>query len=290
MNLNRADIDLFYKLFLGLMLFVNKEKKILEQDIDEGAFMIHPIEQRMMVRDALYQNPQLFDAFIEKNKSNFSQEELDIVSSWKHFKKGTFFLYAHKKNYSIFMDDSKPTKTYGVVAIGNTFDEFFPYPPVIVETTLLPFKNQIIYDGYIGAQNIFFGSGFKRDLKEIYEKSKFTYGIITSLPFNEEGNQDEVAQLKFYLKNEHNRDLYIDEIIALANKNATLKTAYHQEMGRIHSRDCAKQLRGIGLKGWWFALLEGIIIASGRTKMDLEKTVKNMVPEERKGHVYLFQA
>src|SRR4051795_1203935 len=98
MNLNRADIDLFYKLFLRLMLFVNKEKKILEQDIDEYAFMSHPAEQRIMVRDALYENPQLFDAFIEKNRANLKQEDLDIVSSWKHFKKGKFFLYAHKKN------------------------------------------------------------------------------------------------------------------------------------------------------------------------------------------------
>lgn len=289
-NLNRADIDLFYKLFLSLMNFVNREKKILGQDLDKEGFLSYPPQERVLVRDALYEDPQLFDRFIDQNRGLLNQEELDIVSSWKHFKSGYFFIYEHKNNYSIFLDDSKETKAYGVTAISDRFDELFPYTPILVEATLLPFKNKIIYDGYILPRNILFGSGFKRSLKESYEKSKFTFGIITSLPFEAKTNQDEVAQLKFYLKNQSHRERYNEEIVALANKNATLETVYNQEMGRVHSRDHAKKLREIGLKGCWFATLDGIIIASGRTQADLKRNLKEVIPTSRKEHAYLFQA
>jgi len=44
------------------------------------------------VRDALYENPQLIDAFAAENPFGFSDEELDIVRSWKHFVAGDFFI------------------------------------------------------------------------------------------------------------------------------------------------------------------------------------------------------
>ena len=68
-----------------------------------------------------------------------------------------------------------------------------------------------------------------------------------------------------------------------------LLTLYHQEMGKIHARAYGKQLRGIGLSKAWFAILEGIIIASGATKNEVEQVLQHILPTEKRKFVYIFQ-
>ena len=64
---------------------------------------------------------------------------------------------------------------------------------------LLPFHNQITYDGQCRYYNIFFGSGMTRRLNDSYQLAKAHYGIITSLPVEvRTGAPSEEDQLKFW--------------------------------------------------------------------------------------------
>ena len=53
--------------------------------------------------------------------------------------------------------------------------------PVIMEATLIPFRNVIICDGLIIPLNIYMGSGIARSLKENYMTGKRQREIRTSL-------------------------------------------------------------------------------------------------------------
>jgi hypothetical protein len=64
---------------------------------------------------------------------------------------------------------------------------------------------------------------------------------------------------------------------------------YHQEMGKIQSRNYKKRLREIGIEKGYFAILEGMIVASGVTKEDAQKVVKGIVPSEKRALVHIFQ-
>ena len=64
-----------------------------------------------------------------------------------------------------------------------------------------------------------------------------------------EAEQSDEEQLKFYLRNERNREMYWDEVVTLVHKSRSLETLYHQEMGKVHARAYSKQLRDIGLSG-----------------------------------------
>jgi hypothetical protein len=55
------------------------------------------------------------------------------------------------------------------------------YLPLNIYTTLLPFKDKIIYDGIFKSRNILFGGGIKGELKEIYMSAKQCNRIIESL-------------------------------------------------------------------------------------------------------------
>ncbi|WP_339138201.1 MAG: hypothetical protein WGN25_08210 [Candidatus Electrothrix sp. GW3-4] len=68
MKLSREDVDLFYRLMWGLQFFVNCEKKIVSDITSLAAYEETSTEEKTKVRAALYERPQLIDAFIWKNR------------------------------------------------------------------------------------------------------------------------------------------------------------------------------------------------------------------------------
>lgn len=64
---------------------------------------------------------------------------------------------------------------------------------------------------------------------------------------------------------------------------------YHQEMGKIHAHTFRKRLHKMGLKDAWFGILNGIIIASGISKENLEQNLDGIIPSYKKDYVYLFR-
>jgi hypothetical protein len=135
-----------------------------------------------------------------------------------------------------------------------------------------------------------FGRGFRDNIKDSYQQAKAKYGIVTSLPFSIEskGESDEEL-LRFYLKSLQNRDQYREEILDLIGKKPAIRLLYHQEMGKIHARYHKKRFKEIGIEKGWFAVLEGMIVASGGTRDEAEQAAKRIVPSEKRAWLYCFQ-
>ncbi|MBU7030473.1 MAG: hypothetical protein HXS48_26310 [Theionarchaea archaeon] len=288
MKLPEEDATLFYRLYHPLLYYVNAKYDLIDMETPEEikeAFL-GELED---LRDELYEHPEIIQEFIEENPFDFSRDELDIVREWNHFVKGKFIIFRFLKKYTIFLDIEDPTKAYGVFGLYKTFKELVGPLPVIVETVLLPFKEKIVYDGIVNFFRIHIGGGYSRGLNDDYQKAKFKFGIIESLPSSEKGEKSDEETLRFYLKSERNRDRYWEEIWELIDKNPKLLTLYHREMGKAHARTLRKELRKIGITKGWFAILEGVSIASGVTKGEAEKGVESIVPEEKWKFVYYFQ-
>jgi hypothetical protein len=101
--------------------------------------------------------------------------------------------------------------------------------------------------------------------------------------------QSEEAQLKLYLRNAQHRERYWEEIVALRQQSRSLETLYHQEMGKVQARTYSPPLRDMGLSGVWFAILEGVTIASGTTRQEVEQAVQRIVPKDKLPFIYVFQ-
>ena len=175
--------------------------------------------------------------------------------------------------------------------MNTTFEEMIgPQLPVMIGAVLLPFKDRIVYDSIFNPYPINFGSGVRQILNNTYQQAKSRFGIITSLPFKgESAYVDDLEQLKFYLRNEPNREEYWGEIFDLINKDRSLLIYFHQKMGKIHARTYGKRLRNLGLKKGWFGIIDGIIIASGTTKKKLKGNIERITPPDKKDLVYLFE-
>ena len=166
MQLSLEDVDLFFRLHQSLMFFVNQRLKVIDEKVaTPEAYSGLPPKTRIKVHKALLDHRDLIDAFADENPFHFDEADLEIVRSWKHLVSGTFYAYRQLQNYMVFLSSTEPVVAYGVVALFDPFETVIgPYLPRMIETTLLPFKGRIVYDGLVTSYNITFGAGIKRRL------------------------------------------------------------------------------------------------------------------------------
>ena len=290
MVLSEQDRRLFYKIHPAVLTFVNQQKHILKDVQTVVALRKQPLNSLIELSDVLWNEPELLEHFVAKNPFKFKTSELDIVSSWKHSLKGSFTIVRYLKNHAAFLQESTGY-VFGVTAISDDFEILLGTSlPLMVETVLLPFKKMITYHSFIYSRPITFGGSIRKSFNRLYQQAKARYGIITQLPFSPTSKDtDDKQLLKFYLKNQNNRDYYQEEIWELVEKSPDLTIFYHQEMGRIRARYYRKRFKEAGLKTAWFAIYDGLVVAGGKSKRDVEKNLKAIVPEENVPHVYIFQ-
>lgn len=179
MKLSEPDTKLFFELMWALQFYVNQKLKIHDvKRIDDYADST--AGQKATVREALYSNIELIDSFVQENPQNCSTANLAIISAWKQFIRGSFFIERLLKKYAVFIQEKN---VYGVLGLSQSIDQLIDPTdmPVYVDAVLLPFKGKIIYDGLMGFQNIYFGGGIRRSLKETYMRAKQNNQIIDNL-------------------------------------------------------------------------------------------------------------
>ena len=90
MLLSRKDAELVFKLHCALMRFVMEQVQGAGVPAPRAAYPSLPAEQRQQVVKAFLGRLDLIDAFIDANPTRLSEEELAIVSSWRHLVAGRF--------------------------------------------------------------------------------------------------------------------------------------------------------------------------------------------------------
>ena len=186
MLLDRIELDLFFRLHRAFMFFVNQRLKVIPDKIASPQALAELSPQlRIKVRDAFLENIDLIESFVAENPAHFSDDELDIVHSWRHLVHGKFYVFRELTKYTVFLSATDPAIAYGVVALSQPFEDLIgPHLPVLTQTVLLPFKDNIVYDGLITGFNISFGTGIRRGLNESFKEAKARHGIVTSLPMS----------------------------------------------------------------------------------------------------------
>ena len=180
--LSEEDRRLFFRLFIPLLQFTNHKFEINEY-LDEDLRAGHPyIEDLKEVADRLWHNTDSIDEFVEANENKLSPEERALLESWKHPISGQFILERHLAKGSIFID-SRDVKVYLVKGLTDPWSVMFAdrMPPILLETTLIPFRDCIISDGLTITRNVYFGTGSRNDFKEFYMNAKQSGKIISSL-------------------------------------------------------------------------------------------------------------
>lgn len=181
MVLSKEESTLFYDLTWSLHFFINKKLNIIPDINSIDEYIDLDTEQKLLIRNTLYEKINLIDDYIAENPQNFSVEALAQVQSWKHFIRDKFYIERYLKNYSIFIGSGD--KVYAVVGLTQSLNDIIhkSYLPHMVDAVLLPFANKIVYDGLLLHYNVSFGRGISRGIKDTYLQAKNNGDIIDSL-------------------------------------------------------------------------------------------------------------
>jgi hypothetical protein len=184
MKLSTTDAEHFFNLMWPLQFYVNQRLQISPYLNTFQEYKAASMEEKMPIRTAVYENLPLIDDFISENPAQLPNEDLAIIQGWrKHAIVGDFFIERFLKKGAIFLGQDE-ADVYQVLGLHESLEEMFGGAaalPVRVQTVLLPFKGQIIYDGLMSMYRIYFGSGVSSELRESYMAAKQNGRIITNL-------------------------------------------------------------------------------------------------------------
>ena len=173
MVLSNQDVELYYKLWLQVLEFVNNKYEINSNIKNmEEAKHLNPDDVKE-IANRLWDDVSVIDEYLSKNADDISEEEQEIIKGWKRRIRGDFLLERNLKKGSIFisMDDEQ---VYQVSGIRTCWEEMFWYTsmPVMMKATFIPFKDVIISDGVVMAYNVIVGPAMKKSYKDIYMTAK----------------------------------------------------------------------------------------------------------------------
>lgn len=181
MTLSQEDGQLYYKLWLPLLDYVNKKYRINRKlKSIATAKELDPAEVKK-VANKLWSDVAIIDDYLKEN-NDLPEDHRKIIQSWKRRVQGRFMMERHLKKGTIFisMEDGEVYQVSGII---SSWEEmFFGAPmPLIIEATFMPFRDVIISDGLVMPYNILIGGGMKRMFKDSYLAAKKSGQIHRSL-------------------------------------------------------------------------------------------------------------
>ena len=172
----------FYRIWLALLHYVNDQQQLVPAfpATEEEASL--PLSDEMQLRNALWADDALREHFITVNPAGLPASDLAVVASWQYRCAGSFYIVRSLKKYTVFLSEDSPQRAYGVLGLSHPIEEMVRLPlPVYVQAVLLPFEDQIIYDGLLQSYAVVFGPGIRARLNEEYRNAREREGVITML-------------------------------------------------------------------------------------------------------------
>jgi hypothetical protein len=180
-QLTESECVLFYETWYGLLGFVNEMERVIGIEIEP--IYPNPVGDELFhaVRNVLWENPGYIDDYAVT--ANLPEEKTTLLRSWSgNHKKGMFFIVDYKPEYAVLLGGEDGVDIlYGVKGISRSLaDAMQRELPTSIETVLLPFKDRIIYDGFVSAMPIHYADGAKQMFGEMYDRA-LERGIVTNL-------------------------------------------------------------------------------------------------------------
>ncbi len=166
---------------MKLLYYVGIEQQLLSSTTTLDAFLKLPFQRKYQCREKFYQNIGLLDSYLATHTLFLEEEEISILKGFRKNIRSDFIILKCLTQHAIFID-SKTDAIYAVKALHDRFDEFFHRFPVYCSTALIPFKDTIIYDGFISTHgNILLGPGISSSMTLKYKQARKKDAIVTSL-------------------------------------------------------------------------------------------------------------
>lgn len=186
MKLSEDEYYQFIKTHYKLLLFAGLKHGAISRNITVEHLKSMDFRDKYKLRELLNGDPTILDEFVGEYHGTISDAERERVNGFRKKITQNFIIFRSLKKHTIFIDGKN---VYSVHALWDPFPELIPEFPAYVRTTILPFKDKIIYDGFLEPYSIHFGKNIRDSLHREYQEARKSGGIIphmqtTSLSFD----------------------------------------------------------------------------------------------------------
>jgi hypothetical protein len=182
MILQPNETERFYRIWFAMLSYANRRLKLVRDLPESPRDGSIDVQDAYKVATAIWADDALRHSFIEENPAGLPAEDLALARSWDQRVAGDFYIFRYLKKYTVLIDQSEQARVYGVLGLVSPIEDVVPTPlPVLTRMTLLPFEGRITYDGLLAPYNVYFGSGIRGNLNDIYRLANERGAIITSL-------------------------------------------------------------------------------------------------------------
>ena len=163
------EAKLFYKIYFALLEFTNKKYAINPRLKIYNQNGVNPFELNDIVEKYWANKSALTMEFCLANPYNFTKEELSLATEFSKGIRDIFIISRYELEYTAFMSKDR---IYMVKGLNDNIDNVIPNDelPYVVNTSLIPFKGFIVYDGLLASMPIQFGSDFGEMVDNEYQQ------------------------------------------------------------------------------------------------------------------------
>ena len=180
MTLTDNEFKEYIETHLYFLFYVGKQTKLLHRAMDFKTFKNLGTKEKFDCREEFLKKPKLLNDYLRLNFERLETEKIKILEGFKKRISGDFVVLKYLKDYAVFVD-LKKSKVYLVKALGDKFEKMISETPKMVRATILPFKEKIIYDGFLEPYGITIGQGIKKDLNGLYREAKEKRELISEI-------------------------------------------------------------------------------------------------------------
>jgi hypothetical protein len=173
----------FFRLHASLMGFLMEPRKKRKGARPATNYQKLSIADRFNLHARFASNAaREIEAYLSVNPDRLPSPDLAEIAAWKEVVAGDFVFFRQLKNHHVVIEANRNSRVFLVVGLTQPLEAILRQPiPAVGNTTLLPFRGQIVCDGVISSPRIAFGANLRSGYNELYQTAKKNGELISQL-------------------------------------------------------------------------------------------------------------
>lgn len=176
MILSKQDCELFFSAFDALTDYANGKWGVAPAVIDPRSGFVNEENQRKVAAE-VWRNPSIIDELLAEDPFSIPGPEADVLKAWRHAYTDSFYVVSKEPRVVHFISEST---AFEVSGLSREIISMLAAMPTVVNATLLPFKDKIVYAVFLEEQPMLFGTALNGVIDEAWEEIRSSGRVLTT--------------------------------------------------------------------------------------------------------------
>lgn len=176
MILSKQDCELFFSAYDAITDYANGKWGVAPAVIDPRTGFVNEENQRKVSAE-VWRNKAIIDEMLAEEPFSIPGAEADVLKAWRHAYSDSFYVISKEPRVVHFISEGT---AFEVCGLSREIISMLGAMPTVVNATLLPFKDKIVYAVYLEEQPMLFGTALNGIIDEAWEEIRTSGRVLTT--------------------------------------------------------------------------------------------------------------